>query len=136
MGGKSNYLEDKILNWLTGSAMGSAPSGLYVRLFTADPTDAGSLTNECTTTIRGAGGVAATFGSISSGTGANTKANTAIVDFGTAAGAPSGPVTHFGIFDAATAGNMLYSAALTTPRTVALGGAVSFAIGALVLSED
>lgn len=136
MVGKSNYLEDKLLNWLTGTSMGSSPSGLYVRLFTADPTDAGTLTSEVTATVRPAGGVAATFGSISSGTGANTKANTAAVDFGTAAGAPGSAVSHFGIFDAATAGNMLYSAALTTPRTIALGATVSFPIGSLVISED
>lgn len=136
MGGKSNYLEDKLLNWAKGSSMGSSPSGLYVRLFTADPTDAGSLTNEVTTTIRPGGGVAATFGSITTASGGNTMANTAIVDFGNAAGAPSGPVTHFGVFDAATAGNMLWSAALTTPRTVTLGSATAFAIGALVISED
>lgn len=135
MAGKSNYLEDKLLNWLKGTAMGSSPAGLYVRLFTADPTDAGTLTSEVTATIRPAGGVAATFGSITSGTGANSMANTAIVDFGNAAAAVTGNVTHFGIFDAATAGNMLYSDALTTPRAVVLGAAVSFAVGALVVSE-
>ncbi len=135
MPGKSNYLEDKLLNWLKGTAMGSSPAGLYVRLFTADPTDAGTLTSEVTTTIRPAGGVAATFGSITTGTGANSIANSAIVDFGNAAAAVTGNVTHFGIFDAATAGNMLYSDALTTPRAVVLGAAVSFAVGALVVSE-
>lgn len=136
MPGKSNYLEDKLLNWLKGTAMGASPSGLYVRLFTADPTDAGTLTSEVTTTIRPAGGVAATFGTITSGTGANSMTNTAIVDFGAAAGAVTGNVTHFGIFDAATAGNMLYSDALTTARAVVLGAAVSFAVGALVVSES
>lgn len=136
MGGKSNYLEDKLLNWAKGSAMGSSPAGLYVRLFTADPTDAGVLTNEVTATIRPAGGVAATFGSITSGSGANTMTNTSSVDFGNAAAAPGSAVTHFGIFDAATAGNMLWSAALTTPRTVTLGAATAFAAGALVVSED
>ena len=136
MAGKSNYLEDKLLNWLKGTAMGSAPSGLYVRLFTADPTDAGALTSEVTTTIRPSGGVAATFGSITTSSSGNSMSNSALVDFGNAAGAPGSPVTHFGIFDAATAGNMLYSAALTTPRTVTLGSAVSFAVGALSISED
>lgn len=135
MAGKSNYLEDKILNWLKGTSMGTSPAGLYVRLFTADPTDAGSTANECTTTIRAGGGVAATFGSITTASGANTMANTGTVDFGTAAGAVTG-VSHFGIFDAATGGNMLYSDALTTPRNVALGAAVSFAAGALVVSEN
>ena len=136
MGGKSNYLEGKILNWLKGTAFGTAPAGLYVGLFTADPTDAGATTDEVTTTVRAAGRPAVSLGTLSSGTGADTLANSAIVDFGAAAGAPGSAVTHVGIFDAASAGNMLYSAALTTPRTVTVGAAVSFPIGAIVISEN
>lgn len=135
MAGKSNYLENKLLNFLKGTAMGTAPTSLYCRLFTADPTDAGTLTSEVTATIRPAGGVAVTWGSVSDVSGANSIANSAIVDFGVAAAAPGAAVTHFGLFDAATAGNMYYSEALTTPRTVVLGGAVSFAIGALTVAE-
>ena len=47
-----------------------------------------------------------------------------------------GTVTHFGIYDAATAGNLLYWAALTTSRATAAGVAPSFAIGALTHTED
>lgn len=136
MAGKSTYLQNKLLNWLKGTAMGSSPTALYVGLFTADPTDAGSLTNEVTTTIRTAGRVAATFGNISTSSGTGSMSNSAAVGFGSAAGVPSGAVTHFGIFDAVSAGNMLYSAALDTPRTITLGADVSFAIGALAIGES
>lgn len=135
MAGKSNYLEDKLLNWLKGTSMGASPSGLYVGLFTADPTDAGTTTNEVTTTIRPAGRVAATFGAITTGSAANSMANSSAVDFGNAAAAPGADVTHFGIFDAVSGGNMLYSEALTTARSVVLGAAVSFAIGTLMIAE-
>lgn len=136
MAGKSTYLQNKLLNWLKGTAMGSSPTALYVGLFTADPTDAGTLTNEVTTTIRPAGRVAATFGSVSTAGGSGSMANSASVGFGSAEGVPGGAVTHFAIFDAVSAGNMLYSAALDTPRTITLGADVSFAIGAMVIGES
>lgn len=136
MSGKSNYLEDKVLNWaLKAAAMGTAPATPYVALFNGDPTDAGTGGTEVTTTIRVAGRVAGTFGSITTTTGADTIANTADVDFGNAAAGAT--MTHFAIWDAASAGNMLYSAALTGgSQTVSAGTDVKFATGALVISED
>jgi len=136
MSGKSNYLEDKVLSWaLKGVAMGTAPVAVYVGLFDGDPTDAGSGGTEVTTTVRAAGRVAATFGSITTASGANTIANTDEVDFGDADG--SVDVTHFGVFDAASAGNLLYSNAITGgEQSIGAAAEVSFAVGALVLSED
>jgi len=47
-----------------------------------------------------------------------------------------GTVTHFGVFDAATAGNALYYGDLTTARTINSGdSAPTFAIGALTTTE-
>lgn len=136
MSGKSNYLEDKVLNWaLKGTAMGTAPVTAYVALFNGDPLDTGAGGTEVTTTIRVAGRVAGTFGTITVNAGADTITNTALIDFGAAAGGAT--FTHFAIFDAASAGNMLYSNALTGgSQTVSAGTNVSFAIGALVVSED
>lgn len=133
MAGFSTYLQNAILAWAKGTAMPTAPATVYVALFSADPTDAGTLTNEVTTTIRPAGRVAATFGAVSTASGTSTIANSADVDFGTAAG--GGTVTHFGLFDAATGGNMLGSTTVTGgPITVAAGTGVKFATGALTLS--
>jgi len=47
-----------------------------------------------------------------------------------------GLVTHFGIFDAVTAGNLLYWNALTSSQTISSGNTVSFAAGALTVTED
>lgn len=112
--------------------MPAAPAALYVALFNGDPTDAGTGGTEVTTTIRAAGRVAVTFGAISGG---GTMASNAAVNFGNAAG--SATVTHFAIFDAASAGNLLGSAALTGgSQSITAGTAVSFASGALTWSED
>jgi hypothetical protein len=136
MSGKSNYLEDKLLNWaLKGAAMGTAPVAVYVALFNGDPTDTGAGGTEVTTTIRVAGRVAVTFGSITTASGANSVSNSADVDFGAAAAGAT--MTHFAIFDAASAGNMLYSAPLTGgTQSVSTGTAVKFTTGSLTVSED
>src|SRR5260221_5898206 len=42
MAGKSTYLEDKMLNWMKGTAFGAAPATVYVALFTTAPADDGT----------------------------------------------------------------------------------------------
>jgi hypothetical protein len=130
MSGNSTYLGNAVLNWVRGTAMPTAPSAVYVGLFNGDPTDSGSGGTEVTTTIRVAGRVAATFGAASG----KSISNTALVDYGTAAGGAT--ITHFGVFDAASAGNMLGSNALSSGSgAVTTSTPVNFAIGALVWAE-
>ena len=47
-----------------------------------------------------------------------------------------GTVTHFGVYDALSGGNLLYWAALGTSKTVNAGDTVSFPAGAITISED
>jgi hypothetical protein len=133
MSGHSTYLANAHLNWLKGTAMPTAPAALYVALFNGDPTDAGTGGTEVTTTIRTAGRVSvapAGWSAIS----AKAITNTGVVDFGNAAGAAT--VTHFGVFDAVSAGNMLGSAALSSGSgSISAGTATNFAIGALTWGE-
>ena len=71
----------------------------------------------------------------SSGTGGTTS-NNAAVTF-PAPTANWGSVSYFGIYDASTAGNLLFCAALTTAKTINNGDAApSFAIGALTIQID
>lgn len=133
MSGFSTYLQTAHLNWIKGTAMPTAPTAVYVALFSADPTDAGTLTNEVTTTIRTAGRPTATFGAVSTASGTSTIANSAVVDFGNSAG--SATVTYFGIFDAATNGNMLGSGTVSN-GTISTGNAVSYAVGALTITDS
>jgi hypothetical protein len=130
MSGNSTYLGNAVLNWVRGTAMPTAPTTVYVALFNGDPTDAGTGGTEVTTTIRVAGRVAATFGAAS----AKSMSNSGTVSFGNAAGGAT--VTHFGVFDAASSGNMLGSNSLSSGGgAISAGAAVSFAIGALTWGE-
>jgi len=124
----SNYLANEILGWVAGEAMPTAPTTVYVALFSADPTAAGTLTNEVTTTIRAGGRVAIDWTTIT----AREITNELAVDFGSAAGGAS--VTHFGLFDAATVGNMLAWSALDTPRTIVAADPVVFPVGDLAFN--
>lgn len=129
MAGFSDYLENAVLNWLRGNAMPGAPASVYVGLYSAAPSDAGGGV-EATTTIRPGGRVAVTFGAPNGG----TIASNADADFGASSGTVT--VSHFGLFDAAAAGNLLAFAALTTPLAITPGINVLFASGALTVSLD
>lgn len=62
-------------------------------------------------------------------------ANDGAITFPTAS-ASWGTVTHFGVFDASTAGNLLYWGALTTSKAVGSGDTASFAVGELDVTLD
>lgn len=82
-----------------------------------------------------AGTQSATSTTTSTGTGGQTSNNAAITF--PAPTASWGTITHMGIYDASTAGNLLYWAALATSKTVNNGDAApSFAISALTVAED
>ena len=51
------------------------------------------------------------------------------------AGGDWGTVTHFGIFDAATSGNLLYWGALSASKAVGNTDTLTFAIGSIVVTE-
>ena len=129
MAGKSDYLEDKILNHVLRNTAYTQPATVYAGLFTAAPSDTGGGTevsgnNYARTAI--------TFGAPSP---SGTCANSGAVTFPTPSGS-WGACTHFGVFDASSAGNLLYWAALAQTETPLSGNTVSFAIGALVVTED
>lgn len=119
-----------------GGLQNSAAAGsLYVSLHTADPGEAGSqTTNEAGYTSYARVAVAR------SGAGwtvtANAVANAATVNFPAATGGSS-TVTHFGIgTDAAGAGTLLFSGALTASLAVTSGVTPSFPAGDIDLTCD
>ena len=111
MSAMSDYLENKFLDHFLGTASTSAPAAVYVGLHTADPTDAGSGAE-----VSGFGYArqSMAFGAASSGTASNSAA----VEFPAASGGNWGTITHIGIWDASTTGNLLFHAALTTSKTI------------------
>lgn len=129
MAGFSDYLENKLLDHTFKTASFTQPTNLYVALFTAAPSDSGGGTEVSGTSY--ARTVCNTWDAASGGAIANTGA----VTFPTAGGS-WGTVTHFGIFDASSAGNLIAWGALATSKTIGSGDTASFAAGDLDITLD
>lgn len=144
MAALSDYLENKLVDHIFRGQTFTPPATLYVGLFTAAPSDAGGGTEvsggsyarvAVTSSLENwAGTQSAGSTTASSGTGGQTSNNAAIT-FPAPSGANWGTVTHFGIFDASTGGNLLIWSALSSPKSVNDGDAApSFAAGALTVT--
>ena len=126
MAGFTDYLENKVLLHVFGGSAYTAPSTLYVGLFTAAPSDTGGGT-ECS----GGSYARKSMPDMTvSGTSPTQATNGAAVEFVTSTGA-WGTVTHCGVFDAASSGNLLGWAALTASKTVSSGDVFRFDAGDL-----
>ena len=111
----SNYLENALINAVLRNTSYTSPATVYVSLYTSDPTDADSGT-EVSTSGTGYARTAVTFGAPSNG----VSTNSADVTFPTAT-ASFGTVTHIGIHDASTSGNLLFHTPLDTSKTIDSG---------------
>ena len=139
MSAMSDYLENKMVDQLFRGQTAPTTSTLYVALLTAAPSDNGGGTEvsggayarvAVTSSLANwAGTQSAGSTTASSGTGGQTSNNIAIT-FPTP-GATWGTVTHFGIYDAATGGNLLFHGALSIAKTVNESDTVTFPIGTL-----
>lgn len=125
MAGFSDYLEDKVLEHVFGGNAYSAPSTLYVALYTVAPTDTGGGTE-----VSG-GAYARQSGTFTvSGTNPTTATNSAAIEYPTAT-ANYGTVVAVGIFDASSSGNLLAYANLTASKVVSTGDVFRFNAGDL-----
>ncbi len=119
----SNYLENALINATLRNTSYTAPTTVYVGLFTSDPTDAGSGTEV-------SGGsyarTAVTFGAPANG----VTTNSADVTFPTCT-ASWGTVGWIGIHDASTSGNLLYHSPLDTAKTIDTGDIFKISSGNL-----
>ena len=140
MAAMSDYLENLVLDACLGKADTYAAGALdkpdvWLGLFTVGPSDAG-------------GGTEVTIGAdnyarrqVPNETGdanwvdavGGLKKNAAAFAFGTASGS-WGTITHVGIFDAASAGNLLFHGPLNTAKTVGSSDTFSFGIGDLQIT--
>ena len=133
---KSDYLEGKILDHALGTTAFTQPTNQYLALHTADPADDGSgaeLSAAATANKTGYARIAVDFNAASSGTATGP---TAAKEFTNSHASSSWTqVTHFGIWDASTSGNLLYYGALTTAKTIAAGDTLRFTAGSISISE-
>lgn len=130
--GKSNLHEDRVLNWLKGSAFPAAPGTLYLGLYTAAPTDAAGGTEVAGNAYARQ---ALTFGAISTVDGPNSMASNADVLFPVATPAGWGTIVAVGLFDAVSGGNLIMWATITNV-TINATEQLKFPTGNITVTED
>lgn len=118
----SNTFETTVLTWVLTDSSATRPTAWYVALFTDDPTDADTGTE-----ITG-GSYART--AVTFTVSGDTASNSGAVEF-PAATADWGTVTHIGVYDADTSGNLIFHSALTVAKAITNGDVFRIPIGDL-----
>ena len=125
----SDYLETQILNSTLKGGTFPTITTAYLAVFIGDPTDAasggaeGSWTNYARQAM--------SFGTISAGA-VNSSTQ---IQFPALVGS-NVTISHIGIFDAATSGNMLYHTNLATSKTLTADDVLSFAVSGVTVTLD
>lgn len=124
----SNYLENKILDHVLKNVSYTSPTTVYVGLFTTDPTDAGtgtevsggSYARQVLSVTTSSGGIVTSSGDV---TFPQATANW-------------GTISHIGILDALSSGNLLMHTPLTTSKTIESGDILKISSGNLTVTLD
>ena len=128
MAALSDHAEKLLLDFLMTTGTATRPTNWYVALYTAAPSDSGGGTE-----VSGAGYARQSVAFDAAATPGRITSNSADVSF-TATGGNYGTVTHLGIFDASSSGNLLWHGALTADKTVEDGDTITFTAGNIDLT--
>jgi len=126
MSALSDYAELKVLDHLLGTATFTKPSAVYIGHAGQSLADDGSGTE---TSGNNYARQAITFAAASSG----SAVSNATVNFPAATGS-QGTITHFGIFDAASSGNLLAHGAFDSSKTIATGDILRINSGSITIT--
>ena len=124
MSGLSNYLENKLLDHALRNTSYTPVATVYLALYVGSPTDAGTGGAEVAATRQ-----AVTFGAASSGTVSNSSS----ISF---TSMPAVTVTHIGVYDASTGGNLLLHGALSSSVVATSGDTFTIAANDLDITLD
>jgi len=106
----TNTYENTVLDWLLTTDTATRPTSWYVGLFTSDPTETFSITD-------------------------NAATNSAAIEFPEATGS-WGTITHIGVHDASSGGAMIVHAPLTSSKAIASGDVFRINAGDLDITLD
>ena len=127
----SNWLEEQVLNHFFRGADIPSPT-TFLALYISDPTE-----NDIGTEIQGGAynRMRINFGEPQQIDGKGTISNSEAVYFSTAT-ENWGVISHWGIRDAQTGGNLLTYGAVPTPKLIERGDEAKFNVGAITVSMD
>ena len=124
----TNTFETTTLTWLFTADSATRPTSWYIGLFTSDPTDTGAAGTEVS-----GGSYARTSASFT--ISGNEATNSASIEFPEATGS-WGTITHIGVMDASSGGNMIVHSALSASKTIASGDVFRINAGDLDITLD
>lgn len=140
----SDYLENKMVDQIFRGQSAPTTSVLYVALYTSTPSDAGGGTEvsggayartAVTSNLTNWAGTQSTGSTATSSGSGGTTSNNSSVTFPTPS-ASWGIVTSFGIFDAASSGNLLFYGPLSIVKTINNGDTITFPAASLAITFD
>lgn len=123
----SNAFETTVLTWAFTTSSATRPTAWHLALFTSDPAEDASGTEV-------SGGAYARQAATFTVSG-NTASNSGAIEYPTAT-AGYGTVSHVGVFDASSGGNLISYAALTTSKTIDTGDVFRVPAGDLDITLD
>jgi len=129
MAGLSDYAENELLDHILGIGSYAMPT-TYLGLYTAAPSDAGGGTP-----VSGTGYARVALAGKFSVAADGEVVNDTAIEFPTA-GSSWGTVTHFGIFDHSSAGNLLIWGTVSPNKTIGIDVDAYFAPGELTITMD
>lgn len=115
-----------ISNFMETQLLGQIPSPCYISLHTADPGENGT-----TALVPSSTRLSATLAAASG----NSRSTNSVVLFSAWAWGTQ-TITHIAVWDAVTAGNCVWTGALTASKVVNNGDSLSFASGAITFTLD
>lgn len=128
MSALSSYLENEINDHVLGGAEYTRPATVYFALYTVAPTESGGGTEVSTSGTAYARAAVTNDATNFPASSGGVKSNGTAIGFPTAT-ASWGTVVAFGVFDAASGGNLLYFGNLTSSRAISSGDTARFAAG-------
>lgn len=145
MANMSNYLENKLVDFLFRGGSYTPPNTLYIALCTATPTDTSTGSN--ISEISGGNYARQSLSSVSgswystqgdnSGTSSGTNGTTSNSSALTWSSVTwSGTVSAVAVCDALSAGNVLFYSALSASKTIAAGDSISFPVSGISIQLD
>lgn len=145
MANMSNYLENKLIDFLFRGGSYTVPNTLYFALCTSTPTDASTGSN--ISEISG-GNYSRQSLSSSAANWYSTQGDTSATSTGTTGTTSnvssiawnsvtwSGTVSAVAICDASTGGNVLFYSSLNSNKTIVSGDSISFSVSGLSIQLD
>ena len=123
----SNEFETRVLNYVFTTSSVTRPTAWHVALYTAAPSDTGGGTE--------VSGGAYARQAVTFSVSGNTATNSGAVEYPTAT-ASYGTVSHVGVFDAASGGNLIAYAALSASKAIAIGDVFRIPAGDLDITLE